>query len=83
MGKRLERFGEVRIIDETNGFGPFDNIYACPECKQLKGIILKEPCVPSIPGPVISAVLSVPVMVSVSMSRTLIFVSRFAKETSI
>ena len=21
MGKRLERFGEVRIIDETNGFG--------------------------------------------------------------
>ena len=20
MGKRLERFGEVRIIDETNGF---------------------------------------------------------------
>ena len=20
-GKRLERFGEVRIIDETNGFG--------------------------------------------------------------
>ena len=22
MGKRLGRFGEVRIIDETNGFGP-------------------------------------------------------------
>ena len=21
MGNRLERFGEVRIIDETNGFG--------------------------------------------------------------
>ena len=21
MGKRLERFGEVRIVDETNGFG--------------------------------------------------------------
>ena len=21
MGKRLERFGEVRIIDETNGIG--------------------------------------------------------------
>ena len=21
MGERLERFGEVRIIDETNGFG--------------------------------------------------------------
>ena len=21
MGQRLERFGEVRIIDETNGFG--------------------------------------------------------------
>ena len=21
MGKRLERFGEVRIFDETNGFG--------------------------------------------------------------
>ena len=21
MGKRLKRFGEVRIIDETNGFG--------------------------------------------------------------
>ena len=21
MGKKLERFGEVRIIDETNGFG--------------------------------------------------------------
>ena len=21
MGKRLERFGEVRIADETNGFG--------------------------------------------------------------
>ena len=21
MGKRLERFGEVRIIDERNGFG--------------------------------------------------------------
>ena len=21
MGKRLEQFGEVRIIDETNGFG--------------------------------------------------------------
>ena len=21
MGKRLERFGEARIIDETNGFG--------------------------------------------------------------
>ena len=21
MGKRLERFGEIRIIDETNGFG--------------------------------------------------------------
>ena len=21
MGKRLERFGEVRIIDEMNGFG--------------------------------------------------------------
>ena len=21
MGKRLERFGEVRIIDETNGLG--------------------------------------------------------------
>ena len=21
MGKRLERFGEVRIIDETSGFG--------------------------------------------------------------
>ena len=20
MGKRLERFGEVRIVDETNGF---------------------------------------------------------------
>ena len=21
MGKRLERFGEVRIVDEANGFG--------------------------------------------------------------
>ena len=21
LGKRLERFGEVRIVDETNGFG--------------------------------------------------------------
>ena len=21
MGKKLERFGEVRIVDETNGFG--------------------------------------------------------------
>ena len=21
MGKRLERFGDVRIVDETNGFG--------------------------------------------------------------
>ena len=21
MGKRLERFGEVRVVDETNGFG--------------------------------------------------------------
>ena len=21
MGKRLERFGEARIVDETNGFG--------------------------------------------------------------
>ena len=21
MGKRLERFGEVRIVDDTNGFG--------------------------------------------------------------
>ena len=21
MGKRFERFGEVRIVDETNGFG--------------------------------------------------------------
>ena len=21
MGKRLDRFGEVRIVDETNGFG--------------------------------------------------------------
>ena len=21
MGKRLERFGEVRFVDETNGFG--------------------------------------------------------------
>ena len=22
MGKRLERIGEVRIVDEKNGFGP-------------------------------------------------------------
>ena len=22
MGKRLERFGEVRIVDKSNGFGP-------------------------------------------------------------
>ena len=26
MGKRLERFGEVRIIDETNGFGLLFNV---------------------------------------------------------
>ena len=27
MGKRLERFGEVRIVDETNGFGLEDLLY--------------------------------------------------------
>ena len=27
MGKRLERFGEVRIVDETNGHGLNSNLF--------------------------------------------------------